>query len=116
MVAVHVHAIGGDPGAGGRTVRVGTGHHDDVDAVQQGLQQTLRQLTAEHQQCFTTRWFITMLLAYQNHGRATTGFQCCGVGVCRACGHHTEDRFAALRHPQVEQLGARGAGLGGVGE
>ena len=116
VVAVHVHAIGRDAGANGGAIGVGARHYHHVDPVQQGFQQAMGQFTADHEQRFAACGFVAVLLADEHYGGPPAGVQVGGFRA-RSAGHQqAKDGFTALRHAQVEQLGARGPTGSRVGQ
>ena len=96
MVAVHVQSAPGHALPAGGAVGVAARNDDDIDAVQHGLQEALRQLPCNDKQCFATGRLVAMLLADQHHGGFAAGLQ--GTRVCGACTrqHQRLERLAVL--------------------
>jgi hypothetical protein len=111
VVAVHVDAVGRGALAGVCAIGVGARNEDDVDALQHGFEQALRQLARQHQQGLAACGLVTVLLADEQHRGTAAGIQRRHVGALGPGEHQRVDGFTPLRQSQVDHLRACRAAL-----
>ena len=96
MIAAHVATACRGVFAPVRAVGIGARNNHHINAFQQRLQQTLRQLAGNYQHGFAGGRFVAVLLAYQQHGGPACRLQCGGVGARAACQNQRFQRLALL--------------------
>lgn len=108
MVTVEVDAVGGGRQASLGTIRIGARHDDHIDGFEQRFQRAAAgQFPCQHQQRLGAGRLVAMLLAEQQHGRASAGFEGCHVGAASACQHQRRQHHAALRAAIFDELRLR---------